>query len=160
MMYAEQEASRSLEERCMSTHFAAIHTTDNDPKWHMPYAPAIKVHTGKTVYLAGVTAAPVYHSHPHIAAEFDHIPTDAGRQAEMTMDNVRRVLQAAGGDLSHIVQLFRFIVGMDQHQDAINRVMARYLGAHRPTTTTVEVVRLATDPRLVLEVTAVAVVPE
>jgi enamine deaminase RidA (YjgF/YER057c/UK114 family) len=144
----------------MSRHFASIHTTDNDPKWHMPYAPAIKVHSGKTVYLAGVTAAPVYHSHPHIAAEFDHLPTDAERQAEMTMDNVRQVLQAAGGSLSDVVQLFRFIVDMDKHQDAINRVMARRFGAHRPTTTTVEVVRLATDPRLVLEVTAIAVVPE
>jgi enamine deaminase RidA (YjgF/YER057c/UK114 family) len=84
---------------------------------------------------------------------------DAGRQAEMTMDNVRQVLRAAGGDLSEIVQLFRFIVDMETHQDAINRVMARYFGEHRPTTTTVEVVRLATDPRLVLEITAVAVVP-
>jgi 2-iminobutanoate/2-iminopropanoate deaminase len=144
----------------MSTYFALIHTTDNDPKWHMPYTPAIKVHMGKTVYLAGVTAAPIYHSHPHIPAEFEHIPMDAGRQAEMTMDNMRQVLQAAGGELSDIVQLFRFIVDMEIHQDAINRVMARYFGTHRPTTTTVEVVRLATDPRLVLEITAVAVVPE
>jgi hypothetical protein len=36
--------------------------------------------------------------------------------------------------------------------------MAEHLGEHRPTSTTVEVLRLATDPRLVLEVTAVAVV--
>ena len=144
----------------MSSHFELVHTADNDPKWRMPYTPAIKVHTGKTVYLAGVTAAPVYHSHPHIAAEFDHLPTDAEQQTAMTMDNLRHVLRAAGGDLSDIVQLCRFIVAMDQHQDAINRIMARYFGEHRPTTTTVEVVRLATDPRLVLEVTAVAVVPE
>ena len=144
----------------MSSHFELVHTADNDPKWRMPYAPAIKVHSGKTVYVAGVTAAPVYHSHPHIAAEFDHLPADAGQQAAMTMDNLRHVLQAAGGDLSDVVQLFRSIVDLDKHQDAINQVMARYFGAHRPTTTTVEVVRLATDPRLLLEVTAVAVVPE
>jgi 2-iminobutanoate/2-iminopropanoate deaminase len=144
----------------MSSHFAAIHTADNDPKWNMPYAPAIKVQSGKTVYVSGVTAAPVYHSHPHIPAEFDQIPTDAGQQAEMTVHNLRQVLQAAGGDLSHVVQLFRFIVDMDKHQDAINRVLGRAFGEHRATTTTVEVVRLATDPRLVLEITAVAVVPE
>jgi 2-iminobutanoate/2-iminopropanoate deaminase len=144
----------------MSGHFELIHTADNDPKWHMPYTPAIKVHSGKTVYIAGVTAAPVYHSHPHIPSEFDHIPRDAGLQAERTVENLRQVLHAAGGDLSDIVQLCRFIVAMEKHQDAINRVMARAFGNHRPTTTTVEVVRLATDPRLVLEVTAVAVVPE
>ena len=144
----------------MHNHVELIHTHDNDPKWHMPYTPAIKVHTGKTVYVAGVTAAPVYHSHPHIPAEFDHIPEDAAQQAEMTLENLRQVLRAAGGDLGDIVQLFRFIVDLERHQDAINRVMAGAFGTHRPTSTTVEVVRLATDPRLVLELTAVAVIPE
>ena len=77
----------------MSERFELLHTEPNDPKWNMPYTPAIKVHTGKTVYLAGVTAAPIYHSHPHIPAEFDHIPTDAGQQAELAMENLRTALQ-------------------------------------------------------------------
>lgn len=144
----------------MNDSFELIHTEENDPKWNMPYTPAIKVHSGKTVYVAGVTAAPVYHSHPHIPAEFDHIPEDPGVQAEMTMEALRKILKAAGGELTDVVQLFRFIVDQDKNQDAINRVMARYFGDHRPTSTSVEIVRLATDPRLVLEVTAVAVVPE
>jgi len=54
----------------------------------------------------------------------------------------------------------RRVQDLDHNQDAINRVMAEYLGDVLPTTTTVEVVRLATDPRLVLELTAVAVVPD
>ncbi|GIK37733.1 MAG: reactive intermediate/imine deaminase [Chloroflexota bacterium] len=144
----------------MRPHFEPIHTAENDPKWNMPYAPAVKVHSGKTIYVAGVTAAPVYHSHPHIPAEFDHIPEEAGRQTEMALENLRNVLRAAGGDLDDVVQLFRFMVDQEKNQDAINRVMARYFGEHRPTTTSVEVVRLATDPRLVLEITAVAVVAE
>jgi enamine deaminase RidA (YjgF/YER057c/UK114 family) len=144
----------------MSHHFELIHTQANDPKWNLPYTPAIKVHAGKIVFLAGVTAAPVYHSHPHVPAEFDDIPLDAGLQTEMTMENLRHVLQAAGGDLTDIVQLFRFIVEQEKNQDAINAVMARYLGDHRPSSTSVEIVRLATDPRLVLELTAVAVVPD
>jgi enamine deaminase RidA (YjgF/YER057c/UK114 family) len=144
----------------MSQHFELLHTESNDPKWNMPYTPAIKVHAGKTVYLAGVTAAPIYHSHPHIPAEFDHIPADAGRQAEMAMENLRTALQAAGGELTDIVQLFRFIVDMGKNQDAIGRVMAHYFGTHRPASTSVEVVRLATDPRLVLELAAVAVVQD
>jgi enamine deaminase RidA (YjgF/YER057c/UK114 family) len=144
----------------MSPYVELIHTAENDPKWNMPYTPAIKVHSGKTVYVAGVTAAPVYHSHPHIQAEFDHVPEEPGLQAELAMENLRSVLRAAGGDLTDIVQLFRFMIDQDKNQDAINRVMARYFGDHRPTTTSVEVVRLATDPRLVLELTAVAVVSE
>ena len=41
-----------------------VHWPDAPDMW-MPYAPAIKVRGGTTVYLAGVTAAPVYHHHPH-----------------------------------------------------------------------------------------------
>lgn len=144
----------------MSQHYEHIHTDDNDPKWNMPYTPAIKVHSGKTVYLSGVTAAPVYHSHPHVQSEFDHIPEDAEAQAEMTMENLLAVLKIAGGEITDIVRVTRFMVDQEKNQDAINRVMGRYFGDHRPASTSVEIVRLATDPRLVLEIEAVAVVPE
>jgi enamine deaminase RidA (YjgF/YER057c/UK114 family) len=143
----------------MSHHFEVIHHEGYDPTLNMPYVPAIVVHGGKTVYVAGVTAAPVYHQHPHVPSDFDAIPDDPAAQAAMTMANLSLALRAAGGDLGDIVQLTRFIKDLDRNQDAINRVMAEHLGEHRPTSTTVEVVRLATDPRLVLEVTAVAVVP-
>lgn len=144
----------------MSHHYERIHLEENDPKWNMPYTPAIKIHSGKTVYISGVTAAPVYHSHPHVPAEFDQIPDDAGQQTEMTMENLLRVLKAAGGQLTDIVRVTRFMVDQDKNQDAINRVMGRYFGDHRPASTSVEIVRLATDPRLVLEIEAVAVVPD
>lgn len=137
-----------------------IHTDYNDPKWNMPYTPAVKVHAGKLVFLAGVTAAPVYHSHPHVPAEFEDVPTDAAEQTVLTMENLKSVLAAAGGTLTDIVQLTRFIVDEDRNQDAINRVMAQYLGDHRAASTSVEVVRLATDPKIVLEIEAVAVVSE
>ncbi len=78
--------------------------------FNMPYTPAIRVLGGLPVYLAGVTAAPVYHSHPHVPEEFDGIPEGADLQAEMTVDNLESVLQAAGGDLSDIVEVTRYIV--------------------------------------------------
>ena len=126
----------------------------------MPYTPAIKVRGGALLFLSGVTAAPIYHSHPHVPAEFDGIPEDPGIQTEMAMENLKAVLTEAGGSLTDIVQLSRFIVDQDRNQDAINRVMGEYLGDHRAASTSVEVVRLATDPRLVLELQAIAVVPE
>lgn len=140
--------------------FEHIHIEGNDPKWNMPYTPAIKVTGGSLVFASGVTAAPVYHSHPHDPAEFLDIPDDAAVQAEMTMENLKTVLEASGGQLSDIVQLIRFMVDQDRNQDAINRVMAGYMGDHRASSTSVEVVRLATDPRLVLELQAIAVVPD
>jgi 2-iminobutanoate/2-iminopropanoate deaminase len=144
----------------MSHHLEFIHTAENDPKYNMPYTPAIKVRSGATVYVAGVTAAPVYHHHPHIPSDFENIPLDPGEQTRLAMENLQEVLRAAGGELTDIVQMFRFIRNIDENQDAINKVMGEYLGRHRATTTTVEVTRLATDPHLVVELAAVAVVAE
>lgn len=144
----------------MEQPFEMIHTGENEPRFNMPYTPAVKVTAGKMVYLAGVTAAPVYHSHPHIASEFDDIPLDPGDQARMAIEAIRQVLEAAGGGLEHIVEMTRYIVNIADNQDAINRVLGQAMGNHRPASTTVEVVRLATDPRLVLELRAVAAVPD
>ena len=144
----------------MTHHLELIHTAENDPVYNMPYTPAIKVRGGATVYVAGVTAAPVYHHHPHRMSDFEQIPADPGEQTRLAFDNLRQVLQAAGGDLTDVVQLFRFIVDLDRNQDAINREMGLQMGSHRATSTTVEVTRLATDPRLVVELAAVAVVAD
>lgn len=141
-------------------HIEPIHVQGNDPHWNMPYTAGLKVKEGSFLFVSGVTAAPVYHSHPHLPAEFEGIPDDPSRQTEMAMENLGSVLTAAGAGFTEIVQLMRFIVDLDRNQDAINRVMAGYLGDRPPTSTTVEVVRLATDPRLVLELQAVAVVAE
>lgn len=143
----------------MSDLFEYVHTGANDPRFNMPYTPAIKVTGGRIVYLAGVTAAPVYHSHPHIASEFDDIPLDAEEQTEMCMANLAAVVEGAGGDLGHIVEVTRYMVDQARNQDGVNRAMGRAFGTHRPASTSVEIVRLATDPRLILELKAVAVVP-
>ncbi len=67
------------------------------PDVMMPYSPAIKVTGGSILFFAGVTAAPVYHSHPHVPAEFDNIPPDMLTQARMTMENLKKSVEAAGG---------------------------------------------------------------
>ena len=144
----------------MRGHLELIHTDENSPRFNMPYSAAVKIRSGFPVYLEGVTAAPIYHSHPHIAAEFADIPEDAEEQAEMCMANLLKVLQAAGATVATLIDLTRYVVDLDRNQDAINRVLGRHLGEHRPATTTVEVVRLATDPKLILELKAVAVAPE
>lgn len=127
---------------------------------NMPFTPAIKVHSGRIVFLSGITAAPVPHSHPHIPSEFDDLDFSAAAQAESIMERMKETIEAAGGELTDIVRVTRFVVDVGANQDAINKVMSRYWGdAHRPVSTTVEIVRLATDPRFILEVEAVAVLP-
>ena len=144
----------------MSELFEYVHTGENEPRFNMPYTPAIKITGGNIVYLAGVTAAPVYHTHPHIASEFDGIPLDPEEQTEICVENLRQVVEAAGGSLGTIVEVTRYMVDQAKNQDGVNRAMGRAFGDHRPASTSVEIVRLATDPRLILELKAVAVVPD
>ena len=142
------------------THYEYIHTEGVELGYNMPYTPAIKVHSGRTVYLSGVTVAPVYHSHPHVPSEFDDLDLSPAGQARAAMENLKATVEAAGGQLSDIVQVTRFMVDQGANQDAVNAVMAEYWGDHRPASTSVEIPRLATDPRFILELDAVAIVPE
>jgi 2-iminobutanoate/2-iminopropanoate deaminase len=144
----------------MSHHIESVHLEENDTKFNMPYTPAIRVRSGRTLYVAGVTAAPIYHSHPHVAEEFADLPEDPATQAQLAVDNLRRILRAAGGDLTDVVALNLFIKDMDRNQDAVTPVIGRAMGNHRPTSTLVEVLRLAATPKLILELTATAVIPD
>lgn len=133
-----------------------VHWPDAPDIW-MPYAPAIKVRGGTTIYCAGVTAAPVYHHHPHRPEEFDAMPKDMEGQARAALENLRKGLAAAGATFADVITAERFLTDMDQ-QDALNRVWAEYFGHNKPATTTVQVVRLATDPRCLIEINAIAVI--
>ena len=127
------------------------------PDMWMPYAPAIRVTGGTTVHLAGVTAAPVYHHHPHRPEEFDSMPDDMRGQTRAALLNLQRGLEAAGAAFSDVVTATRFVTDLAD-QDAMNEIWAEFFGDAKPATTTVQVVRLATDPRCLIEVNAVAVV--
>jgi len=133
-----------------------IHWPDAPDLW-MPYAPAIKVRGGTTVYVAGVTAAPVYHHHPHRPQEFDAMPPDMAGQARAALEKLKRGLEAAGAGFADVVSAARYVTDLAD-QDALNRVWAEYFRDAKPATTTVQVVGLATDPRCLVEINAVAVV--
>jgi 2-iminobutanoate/2-iminopropanoate deaminase len=132
----------------------AVHHPD---KRHveMPYAPALLVRRGSLLFLSGLTAAPVYHSHPHREEEFD-LPTSMREQAVRLMQNLETTLAAAGCTLADVVSATRFLTDVAE-QDDLNAVWGSYLGAHRPTTTTVEVSRLATHANCKVEISVIAV---
>jgi len=52
-------------------HMEIIHHPNYDKTVFMPFVPAIKIKSGKILWLAGTTALPVYHDHPH---KRDEIP--------------------------------------------------------------------------------------
>lgn len=146
-----------------SQPYEYIHLPGTEPEAgaNMPFSSAIRVRSGSILFLSGTVGAPSPHSHPHVPAEFDHLDFSPEAQTVRVMESLKAMVEAAGGQLTDIVQVTRFVRDVDANQDAINVVMNRYWGPdHRPASTTVEIVRLATDPRFVLEVEAVAVLPD
>jgi enamine deaminase RidA (YjgF/YER057c/UK114 family) len=139
----------------MPKELDVVHHADRRRDVVMPYAPGIVVRRGQLVFLSGVTAAPVYHHHPHREEDFD-LPMTMREQATLAMENLVKTLQAAGCTLADLVWATRYLTDVGE-QDDLNRVWARYMGAHLPTTTTVEVSRLATHPRCKVEISAIAV---
>ncbi len=126
---------------------------------NMPFTSAMKVNSGTVVFLSGITAAPVPHSHPHVPSEFDHVDFDAAAQTEQIMLRMTETLKAAGGDITDVIQVTKFIVDVGENQNAITATMNKHFGEnHRPASTTIGIVRLATDPRFLVELEAVAVI--
>jgi 2-iminobutanoate/2-iminopropanoate deaminase len=66
-------------------------------------------------------------------------------------------LNAVGASFADIVTADRFVTDLSD-QDALNSVWAEYFGEAKPATTTVQVVRLATDPRCLVEINAIGVI--
>ena len=139
----------------MPKDIEVVHHADRRADVMMPYAPGIVVRRGDLVFLSGVTAAPVYHHHPHREEDFD-LPATMREQAVLCMENLKKTLEAAGASMRDLVSATRFLTNVEE-QDDLNRVWAQYLAGHLPTTTTVEVSRLATHPRCKLEISAIAV---
>jgi enamine deaminase RidA (YjgF/YER057c/UK114 family) len=139
----------------MAREVLPVHHADRRRDVMMPYAPALLVRRGSLVFLSGVTAAPVYHSHPHREEEFD-LPDTMRAQAVAAMENLKKTLAAAGCGMEDLVSATRYLTDV-REQDDLNRVWASYLGDHLPTTTTVEVSRLATHARCKIEISAIAV---
>lgn len=140
----------------MAKEIDHIHWADAPDMW-MPYAPAIKVKGGTTVYMAGVTAAPVYHHHPHRPEEFDSMPLDMEGQTRAALENLKKSLESVDATFADIVMAERYVTDMSQ-QDALNTVWGEFFGDAKPATTTVQVVKLATDPRCLVEINAIAVI--
>jgi enamine deaminase RidA (YjgF/YER057c/UK114 family) len=134
-----------------------IHTAERDPSIDLPYAPAIKVTGGSLLFLAGVTAAKIYHHHPHRPEEFADIPDSMAEQTRLALENIRQVLEACGATFRDVVQVTRYLTDIDE-QDQLNEVWRAYFGEHRPGTATIEVTRLAAHPKLKVELAAIAMV--
>ena len=81
---------------------------------------------------------------------------DIELQTETVLDHVKTVVEEAGGGMDDIVKVTVFITNMGLY-DQIHAVRRRYFGEPYPASSMVEVSALI-DPRLLIEVEAVAVI--
>lgn len=137
-----------------------IHHEGYDDSIVSPFVPAIRtVSNARLVFVSGVTGAPVYHDHPHVPEVFDSMPMDALGQVTNAFEHLDQALNAAGCERHDVVNLIRFFTNVAEDQDVVNKYQAEWFGGHIPTSTTVEVTRLATDPRLRFEIHVIAAAP-
>ena len=137
-----------------------IHHEGYDDTIVSPFVPAVRVvSNARLVFISGVTGAPVYHDHPHVPEVFDAMPTDAAGQVLIAFEHLDQALAASGCERHDVVNMIRFFTDVEADQDVVNAHQAQWFGGHIPTSTTVQVTRLATDPRLRFEFHIVAAAP-
>ena len=108
-----------------------------------PYVHAVK-HNG-VLYLSGLTA---FGTPAHDG--------NCGDQARAIFDQIEKIAQAEGGDLSHILKVTVFVTSLDEI-DSLREVLFEKYGAHLPASALVQVQALFA-PQLKVEIEAMLAV--
>lgn len=142
-------------------HMQVIQHPNYDRSVFMPYVPAIKINSGKLLWLSGNTAIPVYHEHPHRREDvLKYLTNDLAAQTRAAMDGIKATLEAAGADFGDVVHVFAFRARPRMGDIGIsNTVVNSYFAPynHRPTSTSLSVLELG-EPEQLIEIQMVAVV--
>jgi len=124
----------------------------NPPAIHRPtgYSHVAEVTGGKTIYIAGQIA---FDSSGNLVGR-----DDLRAQAQQVFANLNAALEAVGADFNAVVKLNFYLLDVSQ-LSIVREVRDQYVNTQNPpTSTAVEVSRLAREG-LLIEVEAVAIVP-
>ncbi|WP_298217472.1 RidA family protein [Halothiobacillus sp.] len=113
--------------------------TSNAPAAIGPYSQAIAV--GTMLFTSGQIP---------LRADGTLVEGDIKVQTQQVFDNLRAVIEAAGGTLAQVVKTTVFLKDM-QDFVAMNEVYEAEFGGHRPARSAVQVARLPRDVRLEIE---------
>ena len=100
---------------------------------------------GDLVFLSGVGPR-----HP----ETDEIPDGIEAQTHATFSNVLAILEAAGLNMSNVIDIMVFLTNMERDFKKFNSIYAQYLEGYETTRTTVEVGALPTPIAVEFKVVA------
>ena len=112
---------------------------------------AVVTHGGKTVWLRGQC--------PQNLDDAKNIAShDPAEQTRKVMQNIRQLLEEAGGSMEHLVKVVVYITDV-RNREAIYRTMGEYIKGVHPVSTGLVVQALA-RPDWLVEIDATAVIPE
>ncbi len=100
---------------------------------------------GNLVFLSGVGPR-----HP----ETDEIPDGIEAQTHATFSNVMAILEAAGLNMSNVIDIMVFLTNIERDFKKFNSIYAQYLEGYETTRTTVEVGALPTPIAVEFKVVA------
>jgi enamine deaminase RidA (YjgF/YER057c/UK114 family) len=83
---------------------------------------------------------------------------DAGKQAEKTMQNIKLLMEEAGGRMEHICRIVVYLTDI-RYREAVYREMGKWLKGVHPVSTGLVVPALA-RPEWVVEIEVTAVIPD
>lgn len=120
-------------------------TLDND------LCQAVVTTGGKTVWMRGQC--------PQNLDDAKNIDShDPAEQTHKVMQNIRQLIQEAGGEMEHLVKVVVYITDV-RHREAVYRTMGEYIEGVHPVSTGLVVQALA-RPDWLVEIDATAVIPE
>ncbi|WP_373356779.1 RidA family protein [Pseudoroseicyclus sp. CXY001] len=108
------------------------------------------VASGRVVYLRGQC--------PQDLDTAENIAShDPAEQAHKVMQNIRQLIEEAGGEMAHLVKLVVYLTDI-RNREPVYRVMGEYIRGVHPVCTGLVVVALA-RPEWLVEIDATAVIP-
>jgi 2-iminobutanoate/2-iminopropanoate deaminase len=107
-----------------------------------PYSPGIKI--GNWLFTSGQGP---------LDPETKKIPDEFSDQVKATLENIKGIIEAAGGTMGHIVKTTVFLKDM-KNFEKMNRIYKKYFPEKPPARSCVEVARLPLDIQVEIEATA------
>jgi enamine deaminase RidA (YjgF/YER057c/UK114 family) len=113
----------------------------------------VSVTGGKTVYISGQVG---------VNEKGEVVGTgDIGAQTEQAFRNIERALASVGATFQHVVKTSLFVVGLKpEHVPVIREVRSRYVSAEHPPASTLIGVSALVGPDWLIEIEAIAVIPD
>ena len=146
---------RSTQESFEMTHqrIRKFNTKDTYPEQNLDndLCQAVVTKGGRTVWMRGQC--------PQNLDDARNIEShDPAEQTHKVMQNIRQLIEEAGGDMSHLVKLVVYITDV-RHREAVYRTMGTYSKGVYPVSTGLVVQALA-RPDWLVEIDATAVIPD